>query len=85
MPIYPEVRRAVEWLTQEFGFVERIRIGGNHRSQLSFGDGALIIEDVRVDRHPPHPGEITHSVMVRVEDARAHCQARARAKDPHGT
>ncbi len=72
--IYPDVRRAVKWLTHAFGFVERIRIGENHRSQLSFGDGTLIIGDVRVDPHPPHPGEITHSVMIPVEDARAHCQ-----------
>ena len=70
--IYPDVRKAVEWLAQAFGFVERIRIGGNHRSQLCFGDGALIIGDVRACRRPPHPGEVTHSVMVRVEDARAH-------------
>ena len=76
--IYPDVREAVAWLTGAFGFVERVRIGENHRSQLRFGDGALIIGDVRGDRRPPRPGEATHSVMVRVEDARAHC-ARARA------
>ena len=34
--------------------------------------------DTYGDRRPPQPGEITHSVMVRVEDARAHCE-RARA------
>ena len=71
--IYPDVREAVAWLCQAFGFVERVRIGDNHRSQLRFGDGAVIVADVRGDRHPPRPGEITHSVMVRVDDARAHC------------
>jgi uncharacterized glyoxalase superfamily protein PhnB len=76
--IYPDVREAVAWLSQAFGFVERVRIGENHRSQLRFGQGALIVADVRGDRRPPRPGEVTHSVMVRVEDARAHCeQARA--------
>ena len=72
--IYPDVREAVDWLCAAFGFVERVRIGENHRSQLTFGDGALIIGDVRGDRHPPRPGEATHSVMVRVDDAHAHCE-----------
>jgi uncharacterized glyoxalase superfamily protein PhnB len=76
--IYPDVRAAVAWLTEALGFTERLRIGENHRSQLRFGDGALIVGDVRGDRRPPRQGEITHSVMVRVDDARAHC-ARARA------
>ena len=39
--------------------------------------GAVIVADVRGDRRPPRPGESTASVLVRVEDARAHCaQAR---------
>jgi uncharacterized glyoxalase superfamily protein PhnB len=72
--VYPDVREAVEWLQAAFGFVERVRIGENHRSQLSFGDGGLIVGDVRHDRRPPRPGEETHSVVVRVEDAKAHCE-----------
>jgi uncharacterized glyoxalase superfamily protein PhnB len=72
--IYRDVREAVVWLAQAFGFAERVRIGENHRSQLQFGDGALIVADVRGDRRPPRPGEVTHSVTVRVEDARAHCE-----------
>jgi hypothetical protein len=78
--VYPDVRQAVDWLTAAFGFAERVRIGENHRSQLRFGDGALIVADVRRDRRPPRQGEVTHSVMVRVNDARAHCeQARGTA------
>jgi uncharacterized glyoxalase superfamily protein PhnB len=76
--IYPDVRAAVEWLAAAFGFVERLRIGETHRSQLQVGDGAVILGDVRHDRRPPRAGEATHSVTVRVEDANAHC-ARARA------
>jgi uncharacterized glyoxalase superfamily protein PhnB len=76
--IYPDVREAVEWLRAAFGFEERVKIGENHRSQLKVGDGAVIVGDVRGERRPPREGEVTHSVMVRVEDARAHCeQARA--------
>jgi len=76
--IYPDVRAAVSWLGEAFGFVERVRIGEDHRSQLSFGDGAVIIGDVRNERRPPRAGEVTHSVMVRVDDVDAHCE-RARA------
>jgi uncharacterized glyoxalase superfamily protein PhnB len=76
--IYPDVREAVAWLSAAFGFEERVKIGENHRSQLKIGDGAVILGDVRNDRRPPRDGEVTHSVMVRVEDARAHCE-RARA------
>jgi uncharacterized glyoxalase superfamily protein PhnB len=72
--IYPDVREAVDWLCGSFGFVERVFIGENHRAQLSFGDGALIVADVRGDRRPPRPGEATHSVVARVEDAHAHCE-----------
>ena len=34
----------------------------------------MILGDVRYDRIPPRDGEATHSVLVRVEDARAHCE-----------
>ena len=77
--IYPDVREAVDWLGRAFGFVERLQIGENHRSQLSVGNrGAVIIGDVRHDRVPPRPGEVTHSVTVRVDDVTEHCE-RARA------
>jgi uncharacterized glyoxalase superfamily protein PhnB len=72
--IYPDVRAAVAWLEAAFGFAERVRIGEDHRAQLSFGDGAVIVGDVRHAQRPPRPGEVTHSVMVRVDDARAHCE-----------
>ena len=76
--VYPDVRDAVAWLTEAFGFLERVRIGENHRSQLSVGEGAVIVGDVRNERRPPRPGEVTHSVLVRVDDVDAHC-ARARS------
>jgi uncharacterized glyoxalase superfamily protein PhnB len=71
---YPDVREAVAWLGAAFGFTERLRIGENHRSQLNAGDGAVIVADAHGDRTPPRPGEVTHSVMVRIEDAHGHCE-----------
>ena len=76
--IYPDVREAVAWLSSAFGFVERVRIGDSNRSQLVVGDGAVIIGDVRNDRRPPRQGEVTHSVLVRVEDMAVHYE-RARS------
>jgi uncharacterized glyoxalase superfamily protein PhnB len=69
---YPEVTAAVEWLVRVFGFEERVRIG-DHRAQLSFGDGALIVADDSGHRAAPAPGAgFTHSVMVRVADIDQH-------------
>jgi uncharacterized glyoxalase superfamily protein PhnB len=76
--IYPDVREAVRWLSAAFGFEERVQIGENHRSQMKVGDGAVILGDIRYDRRPPRENEVTHGVMVRVENARAHSE-RARA------
>ena len=72
--IYPDVRQAVEWLGQAFGFKERLQIGENHRAQLKVGDGAVILAEASSNRRPPNPGELTHQIMVRVEDASAHYQ-----------
>jgi uncharacterized glyoxalase superfamily protein PhnB len=73
---YPDVRAAVEWLHGAFGFAEQVRIGDHHRSQLAVGDGAVVVADAGDGRQAP--AAATHSVMVRVEDAGAHCE-RARA------
>jgi uncharacterized glyoxalase superfamily protein PhnB len=75
---YPDVGAAVDWLSAAFGFAERLRIGENHRAQLNVGDGAVIAADAHGARVPPGGGEVTHSVIVRVDDAQAHCE-RARA------
>jgi uncharacterized glyoxalase superfamily protein PhnB len=72
--VYPDVRAAVAFLEDAFGFVERVQIGEDHRAQLAVGDGAVIVGDVRGERGPPRAGEETHSVVVRVDDARAHCE-----------
>jgi uncharacterized glyoxalase superfamily protein PhnB len=77
--VYPDVRAAVQWLTEAFGFAERLRIGADHRSQMRIGaDGAVIVADVRHERQPPQPGVVTHLSKVRVADVDAQVQ-RARA------
>ena len=67
--VYPDVRAAVVFLADAFGFVERTRIGENHRAQLAVdGDWAVIVADAGGDRCPPQPGGVTHTVRVRVAD-----------------
>ncbi len=81
MLVYPHVRAAVDFLTAAFGFVERTRIGEDHRAQMAVGaDGAVIVADVGGDRCPPRTGGMTHLVRVRVPDVDA---AFVRARD-HG-
>jgi len=72
--IYPDVREAVAWLEEAFGFAERVRVGESHRAQLTYGDGAVIVAEPRGDRRPPQAGQVSHSVTVRVSDALAHCE-----------
>jgi len=68
---YPDVRAAVAWLAEAFGFVERTRIGESHRAQLSIGvDGAMIVADGRGEQQP-RDGAVTHLVRVRVDDVEA--------------
>ena len=71
--VYPDVRKAVIWLTVAFGFAERTRIGESHRAQMSIGvDGAMIAADVRGEQQPPQAGAVTHVMKVRVEDVDTH-------------
>jgi len=70
-----DVPLAVAWLEGAFGFSERLRIGERHRSQLEVpGGGAVVLAEVRPETRVPTPGGASHSVMVRVTDARGHCE-----------
>jgi uncharacterized glyoxalase superfamily protein PhnB len=70
--VYAEVREATRWLCDAFGLRERLLIG-DHRAQLVYGDGALIV----TQGDEPGGG---HSLLVSVEDADAH-HAHAAAHD----
>jgi uncharacterized glyoxalase superfamily protein PhnB len=71
---YEDVAEASEWLCRAFGFKERLRVG-NHRVQLVFGDGAVIITAGRRAKGDADP--VSHAVHVRIDDAdRHHAQAK---------
>ncbi len=65
---YPDVSAAVSWLCRVFGFTERLRIG-DHRAQLAVGTAAVVVTQ-RGASSAPHGA--SHSVMVRIADAKAH-------------
>jgi len=67
---YPDVQTAATWLCEKFGFQERLRIG-NHRCQLLFGSGALVLTERPSSTTSGKPEQL-HSVMVRVEDIDRH-------------
>jgi uncharacterized glyoxalase superfamily protein PhnB len=73
---YPDVDQAATWLCNAFGFSVRLRIG-SHRIQLNVGEGAVIVREMRPNETSPVLG-LGHSVMIRIEDADAHCK---RARD----
>ena len=63
--VYPDVRAAVAWFTGAFGFVERVRVGEDHRSQLRIGvDGAMIVEAARLG-HTDHKSALQELLQSR--------------------
>jgi uncharacterized glyoxalase superfamily protein PhnB len=69
---YTDVSEAARWLCDAFGFRVRLRIA-DHRVQLVFEDGAVVVTDGGGDR------DGADSVMVRVEDVDAHHERAAAA------
>ena len=65
--VYNDVGEAIDWLCDRFGFVERWRVG-DHRAQLSFGNGTVVVTEPRTSRALPGP----QSLLVRVDNADAH-------------
>lgn len=73
---YTNVRAAVEWITAHLPITERLRIG-DHRAQLNFADGALIIANT--GGHPEAPPSLllppgAHSIMLRVTRVDGLCE-----------
>ncbi len=79
---YEDVPRAIEWLCGAFGFTERLRTppeedGSIHLAQLNAGEGSVMLRTLRSGEES-RPGRPPQSILVRIENADAHCQ-RARA------
>lgn len=68
-----DVRAAVAWYADAWGFVEHVRIGEGHRAQLGLpGDtvAELIVAEVRPGRRVP-TRDRSHQVMLKVDDVAA--------------
>jgi uncharacterized glyoxalase superfamily protein PhnB len=80
--IVADVRAAVTWYANVFGFVEHVQIGEGHRAQLGLaGGGEIVVAEVRPGRRVP-TSDRSHQIMMKVEDAAA---VVARAKQHGGT
>lgn len=87
---YQDASRAIDWLCNAFGFEVRLKVEGEGgilvHSELSYGDGLIMVADERTtgQKRPKMKspaslgGANTQSIMVYVDDVEAHC-ARARA------
>jgi uncharacterized glyoxalase superfamily protein PhnB len=65
--VYDDVTEARRWLCDVFGLSERWH-AGDHRAQLSFGDGTIAITEPQTSR--ALAGQV--SLVIRVQDADAH-------------
>src|SRR5215475_9686844 len=79
--VYDDVGKAIKWLCETFGFVERFRYGPEVSpagAQLAVGEGSVFLTSPRVGQSPkwtdravfraPRSDEVTHTVCVHVED-----------------
>jgi uncharacterized glyoxalase superfamily protein PhnB len=93
--VYANVGQAIGWLCEAFGFAERLRYGPEGRpagAQLAVGGGSVILSGPRIGQspkwndpaefRPPRPQEVTHSVVVHVDDVDRHYQ-RAKGYGAH--
>jgi uncharacterized glyoxalase superfamily protein PhnB len=89
---YQDPSAAIDWLVQAFGFTVRLKIqsenGAIHHSELTFGDGVIMVGGEVAESERPDAGECrsprsvgganTQNIMIYVDDVEAHC-AHARA------
>jgi uncharacterized glyoxalase superfamily protein PhnB len=85
--VYEDPAEAIDWLCDAFGFTVRWR-DVEQGAQLGVGeDGAVVVTERRIAPdpessdptifRPPRRGEVSHSIVIRVEDVDSH-YARAR-------
>ena len=67
---YSNVSEAIDWLCETFGFTERWRVG-NHRAQLMFDSGAIVVTERKTKSAEATENNNT-SMMVRVRYVDGH-------------
>jgi uncharacterized glyoxalase superfamily protein PhnB len=84
---YDDARAAIDWLCGAFGFEVKLIVEGDggkiEHSELTFGDGLVMVAEARPDKLERMPyarspsqvgGGNTQNMMVYVDDAEAHCE-----------
>src|SRR6185436_5795599 len=81
--VYEDVAKAIDWLCDSFGFVERLRAGGPDGSvshaQLAIAEGAVMLGRQGGEFRLPRPDEVSQFVTVHVDDVDEHFE-RARER-----
>ena len=75
--LYEDLTSTIEWLTNAFGFTERMRIsapdGTANHAEMTIADGVIMMGQPGGDyQNPEHSGRVTHQVYVYIDDADAH-------------
>jgi uncharacterized glyoxalase superfamily protein PhnB len=76
--VYPDVNAAIDWLSDAFGFVERLRAADRNgvvgHAQLTAGAGDIMIGRVGGPYVAPDSSRVSQYVLVAVEDVDTHCK-----------
>jgi uncharacterized glyoxalase superfamily protein PhnB len=73
--VYADVAKAIAWLCDAFGFVERLRVerdGVVFHAQLVVGDADVMLGRQGAEYCAPRAGEVSQYVHVAVENADTH-------------
>jgi len=81
---YQDVVKALGWLSQAFGFRERLRLpgpdGGVAHAEMELADGVIMLGRPGPDyRNPTRLGGTTQNLYVYVDDVDKHCERARRA------
>src|SRR5258708_30749666 len=81
---YDDAPGAIDWLCRAFGFEVRLKVEGDggriEHSELSFGDGLVMVSDAKPEKFPhlKSPsnagGANTQALFAYVDDVEAHCK-----------
>ena len=81
--VYEDVAKAIAWLCEAFGFMERLRAAGPDgmvsHAQLTVAEGAIMLGRQGGEFRPPRPNEVSQYVVVHVENVDAHFERARRS------
>jgi uncharacterized glyoxalase superfamily protein PhnB len=84
---YEKPSEAIDWLCRAFGFEVRLKVEGDNgsivHSELTFGDGLVMVGDTRTKEECVSPknvgGKTTQTSMIYVDDVDAACERARKA------